>query len=296
MTKLVLAISSRALFNLSESDAIYNAQGIAEYAAHQAQRVHDILEPGVGFALVEKLLQLNQSDALVEVILLSRNSAETGMRVFNSIQHYGLDITRAAFTAGQSPYRYVRAFKAHLFISTDASDVRRALESGCAAATLLAKPQPKKPSSSKQIKIAFDGDAVLFSDASERIYKTQGLAAFTKHETENAVHPMDPGPFKGFLSALNLIQSHFSHTPCPIRTALVTARQAPTHERIIRTLHAWGIRIDEALFLGGLEKGPFLSAFDADIFFDDQSQHCLSANAHVATGHVPAGICNDSKE
>ena len=228
------------------------------------------------------------------MILLSRNNADTGLRIFNSIQHYGLKITRAAFTRGQSPYPYVRAFGAHLFLSANPEDVCRALHAGCAAATILARSPNATNNSQAELRIAFDGDSVIFSDASERIFQEQGVEAFAKNEIEHAHKPLDSGPFHGFLSALHRLQQQFDADHCPIRTALVTARQAPAHKRVIHTLRDWHIRIDEAIFLGGLAKGEFLKAFGADIFFDDQQNNCASANEHVTTGHVPSGIKNEN--
>jgi 5'-nucleotidase len=293
--KLVIAISSTALFDMRESHEIYETQGVAAYSMYQREHEDDILEPGEAFPLVTKLLRINEKlggEPRVEVILLSRNSADTGLRVFNSIAHYGLNITRAAFSGGKSPYRYVSAFACHLFLSTNAQDVRSALDSGMAAATLL--PSQKGPSASDELRFAFDGDAVLFSDASERIFKERGLDAFTANEKASAHTPLDAGPFKIFLQTLHSLQAEFPVDECPIRTALVTARAAPAHERVVRTLREWGIRIDESLFLGGLSKGDFLKSFGADVFFDDQQVHCSSASEHVATGHVPHGVANES--
>lgn len=283
--KLVIAISSRALFDLDESNTLYENEGVEKYADYQITHENDILQPGVAFGLVQKLLSLNTHGDFVEIILLSRNSADTGLRIFNSIAHYQLAITRAAFTSGESPYHYVQAFGSHLFLSTNPNDVNDAICAGCAAATLL--PSTLQQTGSQELRIAFDGDAVLFSNESEKIYQEQGLDAFTEHEVHDAKNPLHGGPFKGFLKALQQLQQQFTLQDCPIRTALVTARQAPTHERVIRTLRTWGIRIDEALFLGGLPKGVFLKAFQADIFFDDQTVHCESAAKHVTTGHVP---------
>jgi 5'-nucleotidase len=232
----------------------------------------------------------------VEVILLSRNSADTGLRVFNSIEHWKLPITRAAFSGGKNPYRYVEAFGAHLFISTNLDDVRSALELGYAAASIIAPTRTTTAPESSELKIAFDGDAVLFSDESERVYQERGLEAFAASERAAAKTPMRGGPFKPFLQALHNLQSQFSEDSCPIRTALVTARSAPAHERVVRTLRDWNIRIDESLFLGGLDKGVFLKAFGADVFFDDQEGHCLSASQHVPAGHVPHGIVNIGKK
>ena len=294
--RLVVAISSRALFDLDESHRIYEEQGTQAYCDFQIANEDVPLEPGTAFTLVRKLLALNtdQEKPRVEIILLSRNSADTGLRVFNSIQHHQLGITRAVFTSGSSPYRYVTAFGANLFLSTSPDDVRMALDEGIAAATILPS-NVSKNQDSEQLRIAFDGDAVLFSDESERVYKEHGLEKFTQVEQDAAKLPMSAGPFKDFLMMLNQLQTEYTEYDSPIRTALVTARSAPAHERVIRTLRSWGIRIDEAIFLGGMGKGPFLESFGADFFFDDQRGHCDSAREHVATGHVPHGIANENK-
>jgi 5'-nucleotidase len=304
--RLVVAISSRALFDLSESHDIFVDQGIDAYHAYQVAHENDVLAPGIAFGLTRKLLALNAElgeRGRVDVILLSRNSTDTGLRVFNSIRHHGLQIARAAFTGGASPYRYVGAFGADLFLSADPNDVRQALDAGCAAATILpsagpggAIPAPGAAAATtdeeRQLRIAFDGDAVLFSDEAERIFRRDGLDAFNASEVASAAEPLSDGPFKGFLMAVQRIQALFPARDAPLRTALITARGAPSHERVIRTLRAWNIRIDEALFLGGLNKGRFLQAFDADIFFDDQEHHCRDTRALVATGHVPHGVAN----
>lgn len=292
--KLVVAISSRALFDLDESHGIFEEQGIEAYFQYQRANENKMLEPGVAFPLVKKLLALTEpqtNEPFVEVILLSRNSADTGLRVFNSIQHYKLNITRAAFTNGASTYRYVTAFNSHLFLSANPTDVLYALQQGCAAATIF--HAHNNVNNTDQLRIAFDGDAVLFSDEAERIYQKDGLSAFAANESAAAQTPLEGGPFKGFLAALHRIQARFPAENCPIRTALVTARSAPAHERVIRTLRAWNIRIDEALFLGGLNKGEFLRAFGADFYFDDQQGHCADTSEHVPTGHVPHGVVNE---
>lgn len=289
--KLVIAISSRALFDLDASHAVYETEGIAAYQAYQIAHENEVLAPGVAFNLVKKLLNLNSHGSLVEVILLSRNSADTGLRIFNSIEHYGLDITRAAFSNGESPYKYIAAFNSHLFLSVNTDDVKHALETGVAAATIY--PSPPSLNESTELRIAFDGDSVIFSDEAERIYQTSGLEMFAASEKAAASVPLAGGPFKGFLAALHQLQNKFPADNCPIRTALVTARSAPAHERVIKTLRAWKIRIDEAIFLGGLNKAAFLKAFNADFFFDDQPNHCLSASEHVATAHVPHGVVNE---
>jgi 5'-nucleotidase len=294
--KLVIGIASRALFDLSASHAVFEQDGLEAYCRYQIEHEDDPLTPGVAFDLTRKLLALNQpgQSPRVEVILLSRNSADTGLRVFNSIRHHGLAIERAVFTRGESPFRYVPAFGVHLFLSADPADVRQALEAGYAAATIL--PSHVGNNAGDQLRIAFDGDAVIFSDEAERVYKAGGLAAFSENEVQAAHEPLSGGPFKSFLEMLHRLQAEHPADPSPIRTALVTARGAPAHERVIRTLRHWGIRIDEALFLAGKDKGPFLEAFGADIFFDDQSKHCESARQHVATCHVPHGIANEMEK
>ena len=294
--RLVVAISSRALFDLGESHQVFESDGVDAYRRYQVERENDPLEPGVAFSLVRKLLGLNLllgDKGRVEVILLSRNSSDTGLRVLNSARHHGLDIGRAVFAGGSSPYRYVAAFGAQLFLSADPQDVRLALDAGCAAATILTAARPsRRVRRESQLRIAFDGDAVLFSDEAERVYRQHGLAAFNATEAAAAHKPLAGGPFKDFLLALHRIQALFPAEGSPLRTALITSRGAPSHERVIRTLRDWGIRIDEALFLGGLDKGRFLRSFDADIFFDDQESHCDSARSVVATGHVPHGVAN----
>ncbi|GAB3276408.1 5'-nucleotidase [Parahaliea aestuarii] len=291
--KLVIAISSRALFDLDASHQVFEEEGLQAYSDYQVEHEDEPLEPGEAFPLVQKMLRLNEmlgGETQVEVVLLSRNSADTGLRVFNSIEHFGLPISRAAFCGGESPWRYIRAFGCQLFLSNEADDVRHALECGVAAATLVSS---RGGSSDKgQLRFAFDGDAVLFSDEAERIYKTEGLEAFTASEQAAAHTPLGGGPFKPFLAALHRLQQAFPPSEAPIRTALVTARSAPAHARVIRTLRAWNIRIDESIFLGGLNKTEFLRAYQADVFFDDQQTHCASAGPHVATGHVPHGVAN----
>jgi 5'-nucleotidase len=292
--KLVLAISSRALFNLDDSHQVYEEEGLEAFSHYQIEREEEPLQPGEAFPLVQKLLRLNErlgDESRVEVVLLSRNSADTGLRVFNSIQHHNLPISRAAFCGGESPWRYINAFGCHLFLSNEAEDVRHALDHGVAAATLVSNKGGT--SDTDLLRFAFDGDAVIFSDEAERVYKSEGLEAFSASEQASAHQPLSGGPFKAFLGALQQLQQHFPASESPIRTALVTARSAPAHERVIRTLRAWDIRIDESIFLGGLDKTEFLKAYQADVFFDDQQLHCASASPHIATGHVPHGVANN---
>ncbi len=296
-TPLVVAITARALFHLEDSHGLFESEGVDAYADHQRLHEDDILEPGIAFPLVRKLLALNAASVAdappVEVILLSRNSSDTGLRIFNSIQHHGLDIRRATFTSGAPVWPYIKPFGAQLFLSANPESVRAALEAGVAAATILPVRGTQSQSGRDQLRIAFDGDAVIFSDESERVSREHGVEAFGLHERERAREPLSGGPFRGFLSALHDLQVAFpAGEDAPIRTALVTARSAPAHERVIRTLREWGVRLDEALFLGGREKGPFLEAFGADIFFDDSPHNIDSARRHVAAGHVPHGVAN----
>jgi 5'-nucleotidase len=309
--KLVVAITARALFDLESTHAVFEGEGLEAYAQHQRARENDILEPGIAFPLVRKLLALNEgapADApRVEVVLLSRNSSDTGLRIFNSIEHHGLAIARAVFTSGEPTTPYIQPFGAQLFLSANPASVRRALADGVAAATILpAKaaaqvhdkgmdarvPRRAGGPGAAQLRIAFDGDAVIFGDESERVSQLDGLAAFHAHETERAHEALSGGPFRGFLAALHRLQSAFPAENSPIRTALVTARSAPAHKRVILTLREWGVRLDEALFLGGRDKGPFLATFGADIFFDDSRDNISNASRHVAAGHVPHGISN----
>jgi 5'-nucleotidase len=295
---LVIAVSSRTLFDLTAEHDIFLDKGVDDYRAYQLANEDKVLKPGIAFNLVKKLLAISHPKTqvpLVEVVLISRNNGDTGLRIFNSIQHYGLAIQRAAFSNGKSPYTYLKAFAAHLFLSAHNKDVKMALQAGCASAHLMTQnfDQNINQDNDKQVRIAFDGDAVLFSDDSEKIYKESGLEAFKANEFKKAEVPLSDGPFKPFLSALHQLQNLFKVDDTPIRTALVTARSAPSHKRVILTLRKWGIRIDEALFLGGLDKAEFLKAFKADIFFDDQLIHIQSASGkQLTSGHVPHGIAN----
>lgn len=294
--KLVVAISSRALFDLDESNRLFEAEGVEAYSRYQMQHEEETLGSGVAFPLIKRLLGLRYpvtNEPVVEIVLVSKNDPNTGLRVFNSIECYQLDITRAAFTNGRSPYQYLSAFRADLFLSANPEDVRLALENGYASATIYTDLEFADDDNG-EIRIAFDGDAVIFSDEAERVYHEHGLAEFQRHEMENSEIPLPPGPFKPFLEALNKVQSAYRGAMAmPIRTALVTARSAPAHKRAIKTLRSWGVTIDEAFFLGGLDKAPILDKFRPHIFFDDQQTYCLNASRVVPTGHVPSGIKNE---
>ncbi len=299
--KLVVAISSRALFDFEEENELFEQGDDRAYMRLQLARLDMPAKPGVAFSLVRKLLAFNHSASNsngrnsqpVEVVILSRNDPVSGMRVFRSAQHYGLPIERGSFTRGQSPWRYLKPLHANLFLSTHLSDVRAALDAGVPAAQVYPQSVHAGDAYPHEVRIAFDGDAVLFSDEAERVYQAEGLRAFQKHETDKAQQPLLAGPFKPLLAALQRLQQEGTPT-MRIRTALVTARSAPAHERAIRTLMDWNIEVDEAMFLGGLPKGEFLREFEPDFFFDDQTGHVDSASRHVPSGHVASGISNAS--
>ena len=294
--RMVIGVSSRALFDLTIENEIFEKQGLSAYCSYQVAHEQEILKPGPGFRLIQSLLQLNDyvpDKNLVEVIVMSRNSPDTSLRVFNAIQHYNLPITRAVLVSGASLAPYLTAFHTDLFLSAYEDDVQCAIDSGIAAGIICTHNMEGivnfrgGENVEPGIRIAFDGDAVLFSDESEQIYQAEGLHAFEENEARNAKCPMEEGPFANFLRKLSELQQLLGVENCPIRTALVTARCAPAHERVIRTLRAWNVRVDEAFFLGGLEKRDVLQAFGAQIFFDDQSVHTLSAAQAVPAARVP---------
>ena len=290
--QLVVAISSRALFDFEEENLVFEQSDDRAYMKLQLERLEEPAKPGVAFSLVKKLLAFNDATTQrVEVVILSRNDPVSGMRVFRSAQHYGLSIQRGSFTRGQSPWRYLKPLNANLFLSTHLSDVRAALDAGVPAAQVYPHSAHASEAHPHEVRIAFDGDAVLFSDEAERVFQSHGLSAFQAHEHAKASQPLLAGPFKPLLAALHRLQQE--GTPAiRVRTALVTARSAPAHERAIRTLMEWNIEVDEAMFLGGLPKGEFLKEFEPDFFFDDQTGHIESAAQHVPSGHVASGISN----
>ncbi|MCI6732779.1 MAG: 5'-nucleotidase [Lachnospiraceae bacterium] len=288
--KLVVGISSRALFDLEEENTIYETEGLKAYSEYQLAHENDILKPGTAFPLIKALHKLNTDGKyLTEIIIMSRNTADTSLRIFNSIKHYGLEISRAALVGGAPIAPYLNAFRTDLFLSANEKDVQEAINANVAAGIICSHSDlPIDPEADmEQIRIAFDGDAVIFSDESEKIFQTEGLEAFTRHEQQNAQLPLPEGPFAKLLKTISMIQQKFDRDEVPIRTALVTARNAPAHERVIRTLRAWDIRIDEAFFLGGIEKSEVLKAFGANIFFDDQTVHTDSASRLVPAARVP---------
>ncbi len=303
--QLVVAISSRALFDFEEENRVFEdglgqaptpgTKRDAAYMQLQLDRLDVPAKPGVAFSLVKKLLAFNDAldiaPALVEVVILSRNDPVSGMRVFRSAQHYGLNIQRGTFNRGEPPWRYLKPLHANLFLSTHLSDVRDALAAGVPAAQVYPQSAHASDQHPHEVRIAFDGDAVIFSDEAERVFQAQGLSAFQAHERDKATQPLLAGPFKPLLEALHRLQQ-VGTSRMRIRTALVTARSAPAHERAIRTLMNWNIEVDEAMFLGGLAKGEFLREFEPDFFFDDQTGHVDSASQHVPSGHVVSGVSN----
>jgi 5'-nucleotidase len=286
--KLVVAISSRALFDLEEENRLFTEKGLEDYYRYQIAREERVLKRGAAFGFVRNLLRINRhfDHKLIEVIILSRNNAATGLRIRRSIEHYGLDIDRAGWTAGRPISRYLKAFDVDLFLSAHEEDVQEAIDAGVAAARIIPRKYRKKQKR-KEVRIAFDGDAVLFSDASERVYKERGLEAFLEHERENARKPLPEGPFAKLLKVISRIQERFPMERAPITTALITARNFSTFERVIRTFDAWGVRVDEAFFLGGVEKRRVVEAFGADIFFDDQDVHLKGTSRRTPSAKVP---------
>lgn len=305
-----IGISSRALFDLEVENAIFENQGVEAYVDYQIAHEKDVLAPGAAFALIQSFLALNQRsrERQIEVVIMSKNSADAALRIFHSIEYYELDITRAALTSGGGIAPYLQAYGVDLYLSFNAKDVREALRAGIAAGVLLPAATEQKPVFQKgeldnnlEIRIAFDGDAVLFSGEAERTFREQGVEAFCEQEKELAEIPLKPGPFAHVLQLISTLQKNTAiecatwRVGLPkerrrmpvIRTALVTARSAPAHERVIRTLRAWGIRIDEAFFMGGMDKSQILEAFGAHIFFDDNEENVESASAVVLSARVP---------
>ncbi|MEX1294920.1 MAG: 5'-nucleotidase [Candidatus Limnocylindrales bacterium] len=284
--KLVVGLSSRALFDLDEANAVFEQHGLSAFREYQREHEREILEPGTAFPLVKGLLAVNEraGDQLVEVIILSRNDADSAMRVLRSIEAHGLPITRGVFRGGRDPWPLLPALSCDVFLSAESSQVLKAREHGVAAALILPGARLANEDVG-EVRIAFDGDAVLFDATSQKVYDEQGLDAFHEHEAAHQDEPMSPGPFRPFLDGLARIQARFGATS-PVRTALVTARAAPAHYRVVNTLRAWGINIDETYFLGGVDKTKVLKAFGAHIFFDDQLSHAERASAQVPAAQV----------
>ena len=295
---LIVAVSSRALFDFEDENRVFEAQGEAAYRRAQWDKIEVPAKPGVACRLVRKLLALNGGgggEKKVEVAVLSRNDPFTGMRVFHSASELDLSIARGVFTRGRAPYPYLSPLGAHLFLSANDADVKSAIESGVPAAHIFRHSDSDSQASGdsdSELRIVFDGDAVLFGDEAERVYAEKGIDAFTAHEKKNRNKPLSAGPFEPFLRALHRLQKNATATAPRIRTALMTARGAPAHERQLRTLVKWGVEIDEAFFLSGAEKKEFIRAFRPDFFFDDQPRHLIPAADCAPVGHVDFGIRN----
>lgn len=294
--KLVIGISSRALFDQTLENEIFRKEGLEAYRAYQIAHEREVMKPGPGFGLVRALLELNgqeEKEKRVEIIIMSHNNPDISLRIFHSIAFYGLAITRAVLVSGAGLAPYLKAFGADLFLSASREEVQSAIDSGIAAGIICTGGSGQKEKASypieetSRIRIAFDADAVLFTDESERIYKQKGLHAFEENERLYAQVPLAEGPFAGFLQKLSLLKEESRMADQKIRTALVTSRCAPAHERVLRTLRAWNVKIDEAFFLGGIDKREVLQAFGAQIFFDDQTVHTDSAAKVVPAALVP---------
>lgn len=292
--KLVIGISSRALFEMSLENEIFETQGLEAYCQYQIDHEKEPLKPGPGFSLVKAFLELNkctERDDRVEVIIMSQNRPDIAIRIFHSIEYYHLDIGRSIMVSGDSLVPYLKALNVDLFLSADENNVQSAIDNGLAAGIIYTQPQNEDSCYPKQdtshIRIAFDGDAVIFTDKSERLFKQAGIDVFYENEKKYANEPLEPGPFARFLQRLSQMKDECSDLNEKIRLALVTARQAPAHERVIKTLRSWGVKVDEAFFLGGIEKKVILKAFEAQIFFDDQRVHTDSAALVVPSARVP---------
>ncbi|MFK0202144.1 5'-nucleotidase [Streptomyces lavendulae] len=300
--RVVIGVASSALFDLADCDAVFREQGEDAYRRYQEAHVDDVLDKGVAFPFVRRLLSLNDLaeplDPLVEVIILSRNDPDTGLRVMRSIAAHGLHISRAVFQQGRSSHRFIPALNMSLFLSANGSDVREAVADGLPAGHVL-KTERVDDDTDQELRIAFDFDGVLAGDSSERIYRTAGIDGFRAHEVLNAATPHDPGPLKNFLAGINRIQRREeeerrkdpAYQP-RLRVSLVTARDAPAHERAVRSLKQWGLRVNDAFFLGGIDKAAVMSALDPHIFFDDQVSHLTGTAPATPSVHVPFGVVN----
>jgi len=287
---LVVGVSSRALFDLEKENEVFNTEGIEGFRKYQLEHENEVLKQGTAFPLIKNLLELNElaKQSIIEVVIMSRNSPETGVRVLKAIKYYNLPLTRWAFSGGEPIAPFLDAFDVDLFLSKDEIEVQNVIDSAnCATALIYDPPSDYKPEKGR-VKFAFDADAVVFSEESELIYKNQNLTAFHKHEEENEDVPLNDGPFAELLRKLSKIQEHLPMTIelSPLRIAVVTARNAPSHMRVIKTLRTWGVYVDEAYFLGGLSKDKVLKAFGAHIFFDDQEIHLSGSSKYVPCGKV----------
>ena len=304
--RLVIGVASSAMFDLTESDAVYREEGEAAYRDHQERHRDKTLGKGVAFGFIKRLLSLNDLDAdpLVEVVLLSRNDPETGLRVMNSIRHYGLEMTRAIFLQGRSPYAYIPALNIALFLSANAPDVREAIAAGYPAG-LVIDSVAHDDENDPELRIAFDFDGVIIDDEAESVFRNsgEGVEAFHRHEQQHVLTPHNPGPLAEFLKRIAVIQKFEERKRnaskdyvSRLRVSIVTARNAPSHERVVNTLKSWGIMVNEAFFLGGIEKSKVLSVLKPHIFFDDQMGHLERASGVTPSVHIPFGVANETKK
>jgi len=299
--KLVIAVASSALFDLAEADGVFRKRGVDAYRDYQREHETDILEPGCAFPFIRRLLALNgteESDQPVEVVLLSRNDPDTGLRVFNSIEHYRLGISRAVFTNGRSPYPYIPAFNAALFLSADPQDVQRAVNEGLPAGTVI-RSAFLDDATDCELRIGFDFDGVLVDDEAQQVFDRQGVDQFLASEDRKALEVLNPGPLQRLFQQLagvqQLEQKRRRRDPAyqpRLRTAIITARNAPSHKRFVTTLRAWGLQVDEVFFLGGMSKGRIIEIFRPHIFFDDQRATVESVSSQIPAVHVPFGVRN----
>lgn len=298
---LVIGVASSALFDLEESDAVFREQGEERYREYQREHLDDVLEPGVAFPFIRRLLDLNDlsdRERLVEVVILSRNDPETGMRVMRSVASHGLDITRAIFMQGRAPYRFMEPLRMSLFLSANEDDVREAIDMGFAAGRVVGGVVPD--GGDADLRIAFDFDGVLADDSAERVFQSEGLDGYQESESALAEVPLSRGPMADFLEKINRIQgiedSKSVGDPSGYRrrvhVAVVTARGAPAHERAINSIRQWGLRVNDAFFLGGIDKGPILEVLRPHIFFDDQRRHVEGAALSTPSVHIPFGEIN----
>ena len=300
--KIVIAISSSALFDMTESDKIFREQGLLAYKEHQRKKIDVPLPKGVAFPFVSRLLKINDAFPTarpVEVILMSKNSPESGLRAFNSFNHYGLDITRAVLSSGGTNFQYLPAFNADLFLSSNEDDVKEALKLGYPAGRIV--ENTIDDDESPELRLAFDFDGVLADDESEKVYKEKGMEEYRKYESNKKTEPLSPGPLEPLLKKISSFQkiernygaTHPEYVP-RIKTSIVTARNAPAHERMIRTLNSWGIDVDALFLLGGMDKDKILSILKPHMFFDDQMAHL--ENIHAPAVHIPFGIANKKND
>lgn len=300
--KFVIAVASSALFDLSESDKVFRDKGEDIYRKYQHEHENEVFNTGVAYPLIKRLLNIDTENMPVEVILLSRNDPDTGLRVFKSIEHYGLPISRAAFVAGNNPFEYMDAFNASLFLSGNPKDVKEAVEHGFPAGCMYPSDYVDDDEDS-ELRIAFDFDGIIADDSAETVYQQGAIELFHAHEKLKAEEPLPPGPLLRFFSEISKLQKREIEKNIDnpkyiprIRVAIVTARNAPAHERVITTLRKLDIRIDEAFFLGGIDKTRVLKLFKPHIFFDDQVGHIEGVARIFPSVHVPFGVSNILKE